>query len=66
MTLLKCHIDDLEIHQLGRLLDTPFIAVFSFRRAVDDQLYREEMLGHIVEYRSGNRSYGLPTDHQGW
>lgn len=48
MILLRCHIDNLGIHQLGRSLHVPFIVLFSFRHAVGDQLYRIEMLGHIV------------------
>lgn len=29
MTLFKCHIENLEIHQLGRSWDTPFIGLFT-------------------------------------
>lgn len=52
MILLKCHIDNLGIHQLGRSLDVPFTVLFSFGHAVGDQLYRTEMLGHIVEIQA--------------
>lgn len=52
MILLKCHIDNLGIHQLGRSLDVPLIVLFSFRHAVGDKLYRTEMLGHIVEIQA--------------
>lgn len=52
MTLFKCHVESLEIHQLGRSLDTPFIGLFSFRHVLDDQLYRIEMFGHIAEIQA--------------
>lgn len=47
--LLKRPIENLESRQLGRSLDTLFIRPFLFRHTVDDQLYRVEMFGHIVE-----------------
>lgn len=52
MTLLKCYIENLEIHQLGRPLEPPFIGLFSFRHAVDNPLYRTGVLGPIFEVRA--------------
>lgn len=52
VTLFKCHIENLEIHQLGRSLDSPFTGLLSFQHALDDQLYRIEMFGHIVEIQA--------------
>lgn len=52
VTLLKYCIGNLETHQLGRALDPPFIGLFSFRHAVDNQLYRIEICSHVVEVQA--------------
>lgn len=59
MTLLQCHIENVEFHQLGRPLDPPFVGLFQFRRAADDQIYRIVVFGHIVEVLAWEQELSL-------
>lgn len=66
MTLLKCHIENLKIHLLGKSFDPPFTGPFLCRHAANDQLCRLEMLVVLLQCRPGNKSNAyLPATRTG-